>query len=70
MTDYTMTSRTHLTLDHKSILRALLEAIDSAADIDKKLQGSTILSLHLERIKHLADQYREVFAVTVKTILD
>jgi len=65
-----MTTHTHLTLDHKSILRALLEAVDSAADIDKKLQVSTRLSLHLERINHLADQYREVFTVTVNTILD
>jgi hypothetical protein len=58
LTDHSTTS--HLPLDHESILKTLFEAIDSAAEMDKKLQGATRLSMHLERIKHLADQYREV----------
>jgi len=58
VTDHSTTS--HLPLDHESILKALFNAIDTAAGIDKQLQGSTRLSFHLDRIKHLADQYREV----------
>lgn len=58
MTDHSTTSR--LPIDHDSILMALFKAIDSAAEVDKELQGSTRLSFHLDRIKHLADQYREV----------
>jgi hypothetical protein len=58
VTDHSTTS--HLPIDQESLLKALLKAIDTAAEIDKKLQGSTRLSFHLERIKQLADQYREV----------
>lgn len=58
MTDHSTTS--HLPIDHESILTALFKAIDSAAEADKEFQGSTRLSFHLERIKNLADQYREV----------
>jgi hypothetical protein len=52
MTDHSTTS--HLSLDHESILKAHFKAIDEAPEIEKKLQGSTRLSFHLERIKHLA----------------
>jgi hypothetical protein len=58
MTDHSTTS--HLPLDHESILTALFKAIDSAAEVDKELHGSTRLSFHLDHIKTLADQYREV----------
>lgn len=57
MIDHTTTS--HLYLDRESIFDTLCEAIDSAVEMDRKLQGSTGLSIHLERIKHLADKYRE-----------
>jgi hypothetical protein len=58
VTDHSTTS--HLPLDHVSVLKALFDAIDSAADIGKKPQSSNILAFRLERIKYLADQYREV----------
>lgn len=58
MTDHSTTS--HLPIDHESILTALFKAIDSAVEVDKELQGSTRLAFQLERIKNLADQYREV----------
>ena len=38
----------------------LFETIDSASEIGKKPQNPTILSFHLGRSKHLADQYKEV----------
>ncbi len=58
MTDHATT--TNPPLDHESILKTLFDAIDSAAEADKKLHGCMRLSMHLERIKHQADQYREI----------
>ena len=51
-----------------SVLKSLFDAIDSAADIGKKPQSSNILAFRLERIKHLADQYREVAYWILTTI--
>ena len=53
MTDHSWT--THLSLDRASVLKALFKAIDLVMAIDKKAHGYTLLSFHMDRIKHLVD---------------
>jgi hypothetical protein len=57
MIDHTTIS--HLLLSRESMLQTLFDAIDSAVEMDQELPGSSILSIHLEHIKHLAEQCRE-----------
>jgi hypothetical protein len=55
MTDHS--TPTPLPLDHESILIALFETIDSAAEMGNKLHGATRLSLHLEYHQAPSHQY-------------